>query len=135
MHPKVAYICEVLHITPSVDPISWCQRMCVCVEEMFGFDVWDSPGDDHPLPDVPSKALRTHKTMHKMPHLMLSGKAGSGKDTAADYLAPVHGYCVLRFAGPIKRVVAAITGTTFAMNMEAKSHIASGFAHSLGKMQ
>jgi len=40
----------------------------------------------------------------------LCGKAGSGKDTVADYLVSVHDYTKLSFAGPLKAGVCAMFG-------------------------
>lgn len=38
----------------------------------------------------------------------LSGVAGSGKSTAAQYLVDIHGYTRVRFAGPLKAAMAAM---------------------------
>jgi hypothetical protein len=38
----------------------------------------------------------------------LSGAAGSGKSTAAQYLVDMHGYTRVRFAGPLKAAMAAL---------------------------
>lgn len=43
------------------------------------------------------------------PHVVaLSGVAGSGKSTAAQYLVDMHGYTRVRFAGPLKAAMAAL---------------------------
>ena len=39
-----------------------------------------------------------------------TGKAGAGKDTAADYLKGYHGYEKHAFAGPLKRAVSVLFG-------------------------
>ena len=44
-----------------------------------------------------------------LPRLIaLTGLAGSGKSTAADYLIAVHGFTRVRFAAPLKAMIAAI---------------------------
>ena len=40
----------------------------------------------------------------------LSGKAGSGKDTAAEYLMAMHGFRQVAFADPLRAVVSAVFG-------------------------
>lgn len=40
--------------------------------------------------------------------IALSGAAGSGKSTAADYLVRMHGYERVKFAGPLKAAMAAL---------------------------
>ena len=40
--------------------------------------------------------------------IALTGAAGCGKSTAADYLISQHGYTRVRFAGPLKAMVAAL---------------------------
>lgn len=40
----------------------------------------------------------------------LSGQAGVGKDTVADYLAREHGFCKVAFADPLKDATAALFG-------------------------
>lgn len=40
--------------------------------------------------------------------IALSGAAGSGKSTAADYLVRMHGYERVKFAGPLKDMMRAI---------------------------
>lgn len=44
-----------------------------------------------------------------LPHVVaLAGAAGSGKSTAAQYLIRSHGYTRIKFAGPLKAMLAAI---------------------------
>ncbi len=43
-----------------------------------------------------------------MNYLGVTGKAGSGKDTACDYLAQAFGYQKLAFADPLRQIVAAV---------------------------
>jgi hypothetical protein len=38
----------------------------------------------------------------------ITGRAGSGKDTVADYLCSTHGFLKLSFAGPLKAMLAII---------------------------
>jgi hypothetical protein len=45
----------------------------------------------------------------------LAGAAGSGKDTAADYLVKQYGYARYAFAGPLKAALNAMFGWTMAM--------------------
>ena len=40
----------------------------------------------------------------------ISGKAGSGKDTVAEYLVEKHGYMKISFADPLKRFAASVFG-------------------------
>jgi len=37
--------------------------------------------------------------------IAISGLAGSGKDTAADFLVKNHGFCKISFADEMKRIV------------------------------
>lgn len=53
----------------------------------------------------------------------VSGKAGSGKDTLADYLVKYHGFHKLRFAARIKKISADLTGTSLEDNYNKKSII------------
>lgn len=50
----------------------------------------------------------------------LTGAAGSGKSTAADYLIRQHGYERVKFAGPLKRMAAAIGLDNAALEGELK---------------
>lgn len=46
---------------------------------------------------------------HRLPRVVaLTGKAGSGKSTVADYLISRHGYVRVKFAGPLKDMMRAI---------------------------
>ncbi len=38
----------------------------------------------------------------------ICGEAGSGKDSVANYLEAQHGFTIVKFAGPIKDIVAAV---------------------------
>jgi len=40
--------------------------------------------------------------------IILTGKAGAGKSTAANYLAQHHGYEIVKFAAPLKNMLRAI---------------------------
>lgn len=43
------------------------------------------------------------------PHIIaFVGKAGSGKSTAAQYLAVQHGFRIVKFAAPLKRMLSAV---------------------------
>lgn len=47
--------------------------------------------------------------MRDLPHIIaLVGNAGAGKSTVAEYLTKVHGYQVVKFAGPLKNMLRAI---------------------------
>jgi len=47
--------------------------------------------------------------MNNQPHIIaLVGNAGAGKSTVARYLTEVHGYKVVKFAGPLKAMLRAI---------------------------
>lgn len=62
-------------------------------------DIYDVPANDN-RPGAPSEALPLV--------VALSGAAGSGKSTAAQYLVDRHGYTRVRFAGPLKAAMAAL---------------------------
>lgn len=55
-----------------------------------------------------------------------TGKAGSGKDTAADYLVTHHGFVKLSFAGPLKAMLAA-GGMPEPKHREEKEALVPGF--------
>lgn len=46
--------------------------------------------------------------MNFPPVIALKGKAGSGKSTAASFLVETYGYTLIKFAGPLKRMLSAI---------------------------
>ncbi|TPM67434.1 deoxynucleotide monophosphate kinase [Mesorhizobium sp. B2-2-1] len=58
------------------------------------------PANDNRLPSAVNEALPLV--------VALSGLAGSGKSTAAQYLVERHGYTRVRFAGPLKAMIKAI---------------------------
>lgn len=51
--------------------------------------------------------------MKNFPIIAFTGKMGSGKTTAADYLRETHGFARLSFAAPLKRAAFAIFGEEF----------------------
>jgi len=55
--------------------------------------------------------------------IFLSGKAGSGKDLAADYLSTKHGYKIMRIAAPIKKITSIITKSPLEDCYKSKSKI------------
>jgi hypothetical protein len=56
----------------------------------------------------------------------ITGKAGSGKDTIADYLVAEHGFTKLSFAGPLKAMLAA-AGMPEPANRDDKEKLIDGF--------
>lgn len=59
----------------------------------------------------------------------ITGPAGAGKDTAADYLVANYGYIKRSFAGPLKRMMAA-AGWPEPANREDKEKSIPGFSFS-----
>jgi len=55
--------------------------------------------------------------------IFLSGKAGSGKDLAADYLSSKYGYKIMRIAEPIKKITSIITRTPLEDSYDNKSKV------------
>lgn len=59
--------------------------------------------------DLPANDNRPAAAQDNLPLIVaLSGAAGSGKSTAAQYLVDIHGYTRVRFAGPLKAAMAAL---------------------------
>jgi ribose 1,5-bisphosphokinase PhnN len=56
----------------------------------------------------------------------MTGKAGAGKDTVADYLVREHGFVKLSFAGPLKAMLAA-AGMPEPADRDAKEQPIPGF--------
>jgi len=55
--------------------------------------------------------------------IFLSGKAGSGKDLAADYLSAKYGYKIMRIADPIKKITSIITSSSLEDSYKKKSKV------------
>lgn len=56
----------------------------------------------------------------------ITGRAGAGKDTIADYLVREHGFTKLSFAGPLKAML-AVAGMPEPMEREMKERPIPGF--------
>lgn len=68
-----------------------------------------SPWIAGPIRYEPNTKPHPQAANDNLPRLIaLTGLAGSGKSTAADYLIASHGYVRVRFAGPLKAMIAAI---------------------------
>ncbi|QKC99150.1 deoxynucleotide monophosphate kinase family protein [Mesorhizobium sp. NZP2298] len=78
---------------------------------MTGFAEFYTPWGFIPANDnvKPPPASHYHHNVDKLPLIVaLSGVAGSGKSTVAEYLQDIHGYTRVRFAGPLKAAMAAL---------------------------
>lgn len=79
--------------------------MAALVTSTFGpLHLYEAANDNHRAPCV----------------IAISGAAGSGKSTAADYLVRMHGYERVKFAGPLKDMCRAIGMTESQIEGEHK---------------
>jgi len=62
-------------------------------------------------------------TKRKKVIVAISGKAGTGKDTIANYLCSEFGFQIIRIADPIKKITSEATKTTLPQNYMLKSLI------------
>jgi len=70
---------------------------------------WTPWGNVAPSTNPQASPFPPQAANDNLPRLIaLTGLAGSGKSTAADYLIASHGYVRVRFAGPLKAMIAAI---------------------------